>query len=165
MLVLSVGSVVNSCLWYRGSSAALPFSTILAMLSLWLCISLPLVYVGFFFGFRKRAYEMPVRTNQIPRAVPPPKFHQNLFVSTMLSGALPFGAVFIEVFFVYLAVWESRFYYFFGFLFAVFIILIICCSQVAIVLTYFQLCNEVSAFMEILVCCYIYIYTYIYVYT
>lgn len=142
MLVLSVGSVVNSCLWYRGSSAALPFSTILAMLSLWLCISLPLVYVGFFFGFRKRAYEMPVRTNQIPRAVPPPKFHQNLFVSTMLSGALPFGAVFIEVFFVYLAVWESRFYYFFGFLFAVFIILIICCSQVAIVLTYFQLCNE-----------------------
>lgn len=40
------------------------------------------------------------------------------------------------------AIWENQFYYLFGFLFIVFIILIIACSEVAIVMTYFQLCGE-----------------------
>ncbi|OON15166.1 endomembrane protein 70 [Opisthorchis viverrini] len=141
-LLLIIGLVLNTFVWYKRSSAAVPFTTMLAILALWLGISLPLVYTGFFFGYRKRPFELPVRTNQIPRAVPPAKFHQNLLVSTLLAGALPFGAVFIEVFFIYMALWESRFYYLFGFLFVVFVILIICCAQVAIVLTYFQLCNE-----------------------
>ncbi|TGZ59575.1 hypothetical protein CRM22_009000 [Opisthorchis felineus] len=141
-LLLVIGFVLNTFVWYKRSSAAVPFTTMLAILALWLGISLPLVYTGFFFGYRKRPFELPVRTNQIPRAVPPAKFHQNLLVSTLLAGALPFGAVFIEVFFIYMALWESRFYYLFGFLFVVFVILIICCAQVAIVLTYFQLCNE-----------------------
>ncbi|CAH8666812.1 unnamed protein product [Heterobilharzia americana] len=76
------------------------------------------------------------------RAVPDQNFCQSLLLTTLYSGALPFGAVFIEVFFIYNAIWESQFYYLFGFLFVVFIILIICCAQVAIVSTYFQLCNE-----------------------
>ncbi|KAF7257432.1 hypothetical protein EG68_04472 [Paragonimus skrjabini miyazakii] len=170
-LMLVIGFVLNGFILYKRSSAAVPFTTMLAIIALWLGVSLPLVFTGFYFGYRKRAYELPVRTNQIPRAVPQPKFHQNLFITcvtyfrlmvcskclvslpslthlpglssrTLLAGALPFGAVFIEVFFVYMALWESRFYYLFGFLFAVFIILIICCAQVAIVITYFQLCNE-----------------------
>ncbi|KAF5400707.1 Transmembrane 9 superfamily member [Paragonimus heterotremus] len=141
-LMLVIGFVLNGFILYKRSSAAVPFTTMLAIIALWLGVSLPLVFTGFYFGYRKRAYELPVRTNQIPRAVPQPKFHQNLLITTLLAGALPFGAVFIEVFFVYMALWESRFYYLFGFLFAVFIILIICCAQVAIVITYFQLCNE-----------------------
>jgi len=42
------------------------------------------------------------------------------------------------------AIWENQFYYMFGFLFLVFIILIISCSQISIVMVYFQLCGEVS---------------------
>jgi len=41
------------------------------------------------------------------------------------------------------AIWENQFYYMFGFLFLVFIILIISCSQISIVMVYFQLCGEV----------------------
>ncbi|KAH8867697.1 Transmembrane 9 superfamily member 4 [Schistosoma japonicum] len=141
-IVLVFGLVINTFIWYKGSSAAIPFTTLLALLSLWLGISLPLIYIGFFFGYRKRGFEQPIRTNQIPRAVPDQRFCQNLLLSTLYSGALPFGAVFIEVFFIYNAIWESQFYYLFGFLFVVFIILIICCAQVAVVATYFQLCSE-----------------------
>ena len=36
------------------------------------------------------------------------------------------------------AIWENEFYYLFGFLFLVFIILIVACSQISIVMTYFQ---------------------------
>jgi transmembrane 9 superfamily protein 2/4 len=61
---------MNLVLWYEGSSAAIPFFTLVGLLALWFGISVPLTFVGAFFGFRKRPLEHPVRTNQIPRQIP-----------------------------------------------------------------------------------------------
>ena len=55
---------------------------------------------------------------------------------------LPFGAVFIELFFILTSMWLHQFYYLFGFLCLVFVILIITCAEITIVLCYFQLCSE-----------------------
>ena len=62
--------LMNLVLWYEDSSAAIPFLTLVALLALWFGVSVPLTFVGAFFGFRKRPIEHPVRTNQIPRQVP-----------------------------------------------------------------------------------------------
>jgi len=37
---------------------------------MWLGISMPLTLIGSFFGFKKQPFGEPVRTNQIPRAIP-----------------------------------------------------------------------------------------------
>jgi transmembrane 9 superfamily protein 2/4 len=58
-----------------------------------------------------------------------------------VGGVLPFGSVFIEVFFIMSSVWMHKFYYVFGFIALVFLILIISCAEISIVMCYFQLCS------------------------
>lgn len=45
--------VMNLILWGEGSSAAMPFGTLVAILALWFCISVPLTFIGAYFGFKK----------------------------------------------------------------------------------------------------------------
>merc|ERR1719401_2223962 len=134
--------VLNLLIWGQKSSGAVPFTTMFALLVLWFGISVPLVFLGSYFGFQKDAIELPVRTNQIPRQIPAqPWFIQPLF-SSMVGGVLPFGAVFTELFFIMSSLWQHQFYYLFGFLALVLGILIVTCAEISIALTYFQLTSE-----------------------
>lgn len=45
---------MNLVFWAKGSSAAIPFTTLVTILSMWFGISVPLTFVGAFFGFKKR---------------------------------------------------------------------------------------------------------------
>ena len=58
-LVFVVFFILNLFLWGAGSSAAIPFTTLLALLCLWFGISLPLTFFGAFLGFR-RPVSLPV---------------------------------------------------------------------------------------------------------
>merc|ERR1719352_379223 len=48
----------------------------------------------------------------------------------------------LELFFMMTSVWLQRFYYVFGFLALVMLILVVTCAEISIVLCYFQLCAE-----------------------
>merc|ERR1712232_1286736 len=63
-------------------------------------------------------------------------------VHTYDCGILPFGACFVELYFILASVWMDYYYYVFGFLFLVFVILIITCAEITLLFNYFQLCNE-----------------------
>lgn len=141
-IVFSVFFLLNLILWVNGSSAAVPFTTLIALLFLWFGISLPLTFVGAYFGFKKRIIEDPVRTNQIPRQVPTQSVYTQPLPGIMMGGVLPFGCIFIQLFFILNSIWSNQLYYMFGFLFLVFIILIITCSETTILLCYFHLCAE-----------------------
>jgi len=141
-LVFGIFFFLNLVLWIKGSSAAIPFTTLIALLALWFGISVPLTFIGAYFGFRKRPIEHPVRTNQIPRQIPDQSLYTRPLPGIIMGGVLPFGCIFIQLFFILNSIWSHQTYYMFGFLFLVFIILIITCSEATVLLCYFHLCAE-----------------------
>ena len=51
-IVFGIGFFVNLFIWGKHSSGAIPFTTMLAVAAMWFGISLPLVYLGYYFGYR-----------------------------------------------------------------------------------------------------------------
>lgn len=64
----------------------------------------------------------------------------------LLAGLIPFAVIFIELLFVFRSLWQDKsgYYYVFGFLSVVSLVLIVTVIEVTIVATYLQLCAEVS---------------------
>ncbi|CAJ1351974.1 unnamed protein product [Effrenium voratum] len=141
-IFFSIFFVLNLCIWGEKSSGAVAFTTLFAILVLWFGVSVPLVFFGAYTGFKRERMEMPVRTNQIPRAIPDQPWYMQPLATSLVGGILPFGAVFTELFFIMSSIWLHEFYYLFGFLSLVLLIVLITCAEISIALTYFQLTSE-----------------------
>ena len=55
--------------------------------------------------YRREIATFPVRTNQIPRAIPQQQWYMHPVISCLLGGILPFGAVSVELYFIMSALW------------------------------------------------------------
>jgi transmembrane 9 superfamily protein 2/4 len=139
-IAFTILTALNFVLWGSNSTGALPISLFFELFFLWFCISVPLTLIGGFLGTKAEQIEYPVRTNQIPREIPARKYPSWLLV--LGAGTLPFGTLFIELFFILSSIWLGRFYYVFGFLLVVLLLLTIVCAEVSVVLTYMHLCVE-----------------------
>lgn len=84
----------------------------------------------------------PCRVNTLPRPIPERQWYNTPSTIISLTGILPFGAIFIEMFFVMSSMWNFKLYYVYGFLLLVFFILIIVSACVTIVAVYFLLNSE-----------------------
>ncbi|KAI9892695.1 MAG: hypothetical protein M1814_001115 [Vezdaea aestivalis] len=144
-LTFAMMFILNLFVWAQASSTALPFSTLIAIASLWLGIQVPLVYVGNYYGYSKTgAWEHPTKTNAIPRQVPIQPWYLQSWSCVMIAGMIPFAVIFVELLFVFKSLWQDKsgYYYVFGFLAVVSIILVLTVIEVTIVATYIQLCCE-----------------------
>eukprot|EP00898_Chlorokybus_atmophyticus_P003822 jgi/Chlat1/4440/Chrsp29S04396 len=133
-------AIINIAIKFTGSSGAMPFFAFFGLFLLWFVISVPLTLIGGYSASRKVTPDYPVRTNQIPRQIPPQAAHPMLL--TLGAGVLPFGTLFIELYFIMSSLWLHRVYYAFGFLLVVIFLLVLVCAEVSVVLTYVQLCAE-----------------------
>ncbi|KAK9467418.1 hypothetical protein V1512DRAFT_205662 [Lipomyces arxii] len=136
--------VINFFSWGKSSSSAIPLGTLIALLCMWLFILVPLVVVGAWFGFKRRAIEPPVRIKQIARQIPPRPWYMSLKFAVVFGGAIPFAVILIELLFILKSVWQDKtgYYYMYGFLGLTFWILMVIVSEISVVTTYFQLCAE-----------------------
>ena len=141
-VIFIVFCVLNTLIWGQKSTGAVPFGTFFLLIFMWFGISTPLVFWGAYQGHKAAVLEDPTRTNKIPRQVPKQLWYMSDFFQILVGGVLPFGAIFIELFFILTSLWLHQFYYIFGCLGLVFVILCITCCEISVMLTYFQLVAE-----------------------
>ncbi len=144
-LLFSAVFVLNLFVWAQASSTAIPFGTLVGILLLWLCIQVPLVYVGSWYGYeRVGPWEHPTKTSSVPRQIPGQAWYVRGLRSVLLAGLIPFAVIFIELLFVFQSLWQDKsgYYYVFGFLAVVSTILVLTIAEVTVVTIYIQLCSE-----------------------
>jgi len=91
-----VFSFANSVAWASGSTQALPFGTIVAILAVWALVTLPLTVLGGAAGKNaKSEYDAPCRTAKFPREIPPAPWYRTLPAQMIMAGFLPFSAIYI----------------------------------------------------------------------
>ncbi|GMG19124.1 unnamed protein product [Ambrosiozyma monospora] len=132
----------NFFLIWVNSSGAVPLGTMLAIIVIWFIVSVPLSCAGSLLGFRKAPIELPCKVNQIPRQIPPQPGYLETKWLALIAGIFPFGAIAIEMYFIYNSLWFNRIYYMFGFLFFCFVLMLITTLLVTLLLVYYVLCNE-----------------------
>lgn len=138
--------ILNLFVWIQASSTAIPFGTLIALISLWLFIQLPLVYIGGWFGFERiGAWSHPIKANAIPRQLPQQRWCLRSAQNILLAGLVPFTVIYIELTFACKSLWmdKSTYYYAFGYTSIVGGILAITVVEVTIVVTHLLLCAEV----------------------
>lgn len=141
-VVFAIFFLLNLFVWARQSSGAVPFTTMLVIVGIWFVISVPLSVAGSWLGFKSSEAPSPVKTNQIPRQIPPSTGYLRPLPSMLLVGVLPFGAIFVELYFIMNSIWFSKIYYMFGFLFLCYGLMIVTSAAVTVLMIYFLLCAE-----------------------
>lgn len=133
---------MNILAFANNSTDAVPFTAIFLLIVLWFGISTPLVFLGSYFAYKQDAIEYPVKTSNIPRQIPNQLWYLSPLVGFLVAGILPFGSCFVELYFIFSSLWMDQYYYVFGFLLLVFMILVITTCEITLLFNYFHLCAE-----------------------
>jgi len=134
---------LNCVAWYYDTSNHMHLGALLKIFAIWLFVSFPLVIGGTLFGRHWGGkHDFPCRVNMIPRPIPAGPWYTHPAIVIPLTGVLPFGSIFIEMYFIFTSFWNYKFYYVYEFMMLVFLILLIVSICTTIVATYFILNAE-----------------------
>ncbi|KAG6478160.1 hypothetical protein ZIOFF_061592 [Zingiber officinale] len=171
IICFGISFILNTIAIFYGSLAAIPFGTMVVVFILWAFISFPLALLGTVVGRNWSGLpNNPCRVKTIPRPIPEKKWYLTPSVISLMGGLLPFGSIFIEMYFVFTSFWNYKVYYVYGFMLLVFLILVIVAICVTIVGTYFLLNAEnyhwqwTSFFSAASTAIYVYLYSIYYYY-
>jgi len=142
-VVFLVLFLLNFIALHYKTTNVIPFTVMVTLVLYWGVVSFPLVIggtiLGRVWGGKSRP---PCRVNNLPRPIPPRRWYTQPIVVAAVAGILPFGSIFIEMYFVFTSFWNYKFYYVYGFMLLVYVILIIVSSCVTIVAMYYLLNAE-----------------------
>lgn len=142
-LCFGIAFMLNTIAIFYHSLAAVPFGYIVAVLLLWVFLSFPLCLIGTVVGRNWNSIpNFPCRVKRIPSPIPEKKWFLRPWAISLAGGLLPFGSIFIEMYFIFTSFWNYKVYYVYGFMLLVFTILLLVTVCVTIVGTYFLLNAE-----------------------
>mmetsp|Transcript_25677 Transcript_25677/g.38388 ORF Transcript_25677/g.38388 Transcript_25677/m.38388 type:complete len:683 (-) Transcript_25677:206-2254(-) len=125
------------------SSLSIPFLDVLLVTVMFCGVQIPLVFLGAYFGYKQESISYPTKISTIARAIPEPSpSFLKPILCMIAAGAVPFSAVFVELTLVMSGLWEGEFYYVFGYLTIVFLLLCIVIAEVCVLIVYIQFTNE-----------------------
>ena len=108
-MCFGIGFILNTIAIFYGSLAAIPFGTIVVVFVIWAFISFPLALLGTVVGRNwSGALNNPCRVKTIPRPIPEKKWYLTPSVVSLMGGLLPFGSIFIEMYFVFTSFWNYK---------------------------------------------------------
>ena len=108
-MCFGIGFILNTIAIFYGSLAAIPFGTMVVVFVIWAFISFPLALLGTVVGRNwSGALNNPCRVKTIPRPIPEKKWYLTPSVVSLMGGLLPFGSIFIEMYFVFTSFWNYK---------------------------------------------------------
>merc|ERR1719296_186119 len=84
----------------NGTDAELWKKARMIVVAMWCCVSIPLVFFGAYFGYRKETISFPTVTSTISRAIPVAPPLLNPKIAMACAGMVPFAAAYVELFFI-----------------------------------------------------------------
>jgi transmembrane 9 superfamily protein 3 len=112
-----IGGSVNLIAIYYNLSRVVPFNIMIAIAAIWLFLVFPLNLLGAIIGKNYVSNKgLPCRVNPIPRPIPDKVWYAEPLVIIALGGILPFGSIFIEMYFIFASFWAYKVYYVYGFM-------------------------------------------------
>jgi transmembrane 9 superfamily protein 2/4 len=91
LFVFSILFMINFTNWVEQSEAAIPFPTILVIVTIYLLLSIPNVWLGSFIGFKKGTMKNPGKINKLSRDIPAQPWYFRMRSFVPLGGLFPFG--------------------------------------------------------------------------
>ncbi|KAM7534563.1 hypothetical protein Aperf_G00000110799 [Anoplocephala perfoliata] len=176
VLLAIIALSINTLALFYQTSRVLPFLTMLAVFAIIAFVILPLNLIGTVLGrnigrpstpgaIGGGSSANPCRVNAVPRPIPAAKWFTKPHVISFIGGVLPFGSIFIEMYFIFTSFWAYKVYYVYGFTLLVIFILIVVTGCSTVVCTYFLLNAEdyrwqwISFFSGASTAVYVYIYS------
>ena len=143
-LCVGVSLVLSGVALAYGTSSYVSLWTILKLAAVWTALSLPLTIVGTMLGRRSApaAGGVPFRVVPVPRPVPARPWFASRLALVLLAGFLPFGSVFVEIYYVATSAWGHAIYAAWAIFLVVLLILAMVVSCVSIVSVYLLLNAE-----------------------
>lgn len=141
--VFLVWACLNTVAIVYSSTVALPFGTIVALFALYFLVTFPLTLAGAIAGKNySGSLDAPCRTKQTPREVPIAPWYRGPAVHIAVAGFLPFSAIYVELYYVFISLWGHQLFTPYGILYLVFVILLMVTACITVSLTYLQLSME-----------------------
>jgi transmembrane 9 superfamily protein 3 len=142
-MFFSVFSLLNLVALTYGTVNYIPFVVVVKLFLVWIFTSIPLHIMGTLAGRRNVTGSFPCRTNTIPRPIPDVvPWHGKPTNLVPFAGLLCIGSIFIELYYIMTSLWNYKFYHVYGFLLAVYAVLVVVVSLTTIIVVYFILNSE-----------------------